>query len=74
LDARGAWSLRLNKGTRINLGRDQATERLARLMNSWSTLLYEHELPPVRVDLRYSNGFAVDWPAVADDFAVMERN
>lgn len=74
LDARGAWSMRLDKGTQLNLGRDRADERLQRLMISWSTLLYDHKLPPVRIDLRYSNGFAVNWPSEKDGFAVMERN
>jgi cell division protein FtsQ len=74
LDARGAWSMRLDKGTQLNLGRDHAGERLERLMISWRTLLQQHDLPPVRVDLRYSNGFAVNWPGTADGFAVMERN
>jgi len=69
LDQRGAWSMRLNKGTRVQLGRDQPAERLQRLMSSWGTLLIEHALPPVLVDLRYSNGFAVHWPKDSTDFA-----
>jgi cell division protein FtsQ len=69
LDQRGAWSMRLNKGTRLQLGRDQPAERLERLMSSWAVLLNEHALPPVLVDLRYSNGFAVHWPKDAADFA-----
>lgn len=72
LDERGAWSMRLNKGTRLALGRDQANERLERLMKSWEVLLYEHDLPPVRVDLRYTNGFAVHWPKDATDFVGIE--
>jgi cell division protein FtsQ len=69
LDQRGAWSMRLDKGTRLQLGRDQPVERLERLMSSWAVLLSEHALPPVLVDLRYSNGFAVHWPKDAADFA-----
>jgi cell division protein FtsQ len=69
LDQRGAWSMRLNKGTRLQLGRDQPLERLERLMSSWAVLLNEQALPPVLVDLRYSNGFAVHWPKDAADFA-----
>lgn len=72
LDERGAWSMRLNQGTNLSLGRDHAFDRLARLMNSWSTLLYERDLPPLRVDLRYSNGFAVHWPKDAVDIAAIE--
>jgi cell division protein FtsQ len=69
LDQRGAWSMRLNKGTRLQLGRDHPAERLERLMSSWQTLRSEQALPPVLVDLRYSNGFAVHWPKDAADFA-----
>ena len=73
LDQRGAWSLQLNKGTRLQLGREDASERLERLMNSWGTLLYQHKLPPVLVDLRYANGFAVRWPKDAADFAGIDK-
>ena len=73
LDQRGAWSLRLNKGTALHLGRENANERLERLMNSWETLMFEHELPPVVVDLRYTNGFAVRWPQSSADFAGIDR-
>lgn len=73
LDPRGAWSLLLNKGTRLSLGREDASGRLQRLMNSWETLLLEHELLPLVVDLRYANGFAVRWPERAADLAGIAR-
>ena len=73
LDQRGAWSMVLNNGTRVELGRDQPTERLERLMASWRPLLRERALPPVEVDLRYTNGLAVRWPADAADFAGNEN-
>ena len=73
LDQRGAWSMQVNKGTWLQLGREDATDRLERLMTSWSTLLRHHELPPVRVDLRYANGFAIRWPVDATEFAGNER-
>jgi cell division protein FtsQ len=73
LDERGSWAMQLNNGTRLALGRDQANERLERLMNSWATLLYHRDLPPVRVDLRYTNGFAVRWPKDATDFVGVDN-
>lgn len=73
LDQRGAWSLRLNRGTALQLGREDSSERLERLMNSWETLMSERDLPPAVVDLRYTNGFAVRWPQDAADFAGIER-
>ncbi len=62
LDQRGAWSMVLNNGTRVHLGRDAAWERLQRLMGGWNALLRGQMAPPRDVDLRYSNGFAVLWP------------
>ena len=69
LDGRGAWSLVLNNGTRVQLGRDETVERLERLLASWEPLMREQELPPLDVDLRYTNGFAVMWPSAADETA-----
>jgi cell division protein FtsQ len=62
LDSRGAWSLVLDNGTRVQLGRDSTVERLERLLASWAPLMLEKESPPQAVDLRYTNGFAVAWP------------
>jgi cell division protein FtsQ len=62
LDTRGAWSMELSNGTRVQLGRDAARERLQRLLSSWNELMFEQPLPPQDVDLRYTNGFAVLWP------------
>jgi cell division protein FtsQ len=73
LDPRGTWSLQLNKGTELQLGRENASERLERLMNSWETLMRGHDLPPVLIDLRYANGFAVQWPESAADFAGVDK-
>jgi cell division protein FtsQ len=70
LDGRGAWSLVLDNGTQVQLGRDSTVERLERLLASWGPLMLQKESPPLAVDLRYTNGFAVSWPqgsaAVAD--------
>ena len=66
LDGRGAWSLVLNNGTRVQLGRDETVERLERLLAGWEPLMREQEVPPLDVDLRYTNGFAVMWPPAAD--------
>ncbi len=69
LDQRGSWSMVLDSGTHVELGRDVPVERLERLMASWRRLTRTQPLPPVEVDLRYTNGFAVRWPAEAADFA-----
>lgn len=62
LDGRGAWSLELDNGTRLQLGRDSTVERLQRLVASWETLTRRKQAQPAAVDLRYANGFAVLWP------------
>lgn len=62
LDRRGAWSMQLNNGTSVQLGRDFPRQRLDRLLVSWDSLMQQHALPPRDVDLRYTNGFAVLWP------------
>jgi cell division protein FtsQ len=62
LDQRGAWSMDLNNGTHVQLGRESALERLQRLLASWDSLMLERPAPPQDVDLRYTNGFAVMWP------------
>ena len=61
LDSRGSWSLELNNGTKVYLGRNSTDERLQRLLSSWDALMEEQEVPPQGIDLRYTNGFAVAW-------------
>jgi cell division protein FtsQ len=62
LDPRGAWTLKLVQGTTVNIGREDAMARVKRLANAWYALRDLRGVAPVRVDLRYSNGFAVQWP------------
>lgn len=61
LEARGAWTLLLDNGIRVSLGRDRVEERFERFMT-----VYESRLAPVApgirgVDARYGNGVAVRW-------------
>lgn len=67
LDGRGAWSLELDNGTRLQLGRDSTVERLQRLVASWETLTRQKQAAPAAVDLRYTNGFAVLWPQATNE-------
>ncbi|MES1981448.1 MAG: cell division protein FtsQ/DivIB [Pseudomonadota bacterium] len=62
LSPRRAWQLRLSNGMVLELGREQAQQRLARFVE-----VYPYSLAPLAhkvnyVDLRYRNGFAVNWP------------
>ena len=62
LDARGSWSVRLSGGTEVRLGKGDIFKNLDMLLSTWAGLMQGQELPPVSVDLRYTNGFAVLWP------------
>ena len=60
-DARGSWKVKLENGLTLKIGRDQQKKRLRRFMVG-----YEESLASVidkisSVDLRYTNGFAVQW-------------
>jgi cell division protein FtsQ len=59
VDSRGDWQVELAKGTRLRLGTDTVEERFARFIASAPQL--EAAGHPLRVDLRYRNGFAVKW-------------
>ncbi|MBK1693661.1 cell division protein FtsQ [Chromatium weissei] len=59
VDSRGDWQVELAKGTRLRLGTDTVEERFARFVASAPQL--EAAGHPLRVDLRYRNGFAVKW-------------
>lgn len=73
LDARGSWSLVLNNGTTVQLGREQPMSRLQRLVEAWPQLLASHQaIHPLAVDARYANGFAVRWPVAVEQVAQRE--
>ncbi len=61
VDERRSWQLTLDNGIEVVLGRDRGHERLARLAENWDRRLAPHESAIRRIDLRYTNGFAVRW-------------
>ena len=63
LDPRGSWSLVLSNGTDVIIGSSEARLRLARFARLIPQLLSQKQLPLVRADLRYTNGFALSWPS-----------
>ncbi|MDR2012635.1 MAG: cell division protein FtsQ/DivIB [Rhodanobacter sp.] len=65
LSPRGSWKLELASGTLIQIGGDAEQERLQRFLDVWPRLATSHATPPVYVDLRYENGFAMRWPDAA---------
>ena len=69
LDARGSWSVRLSGGTEVRFGKSDVFENLDTLVSTWAELMQGRELPPISIDLRYTNGFAVLWPQIMDKIA-----
>ena len=61
LDARGSWSLTLSGGTEVIVGRSDARPRLGRFARLLPQLLAQPQGVLRRADLRYTNGFALQW-------------
>ncbi len=61
LDARRAWSMQLGNGLVLEIGRKEPEQRVARFVRAYPTILAAGKQELQRVDLRYSNGFAVRW-------------
>jgi len=61
MDPRGSWSLVLDNGTEVVVGRHEARARLQRFARVLPQLLAQQARPLQRVDLRYANGFALSW-------------
>ena len=69
LDPRGSWSARLSGGTEVRFGKGDVFANLDTLVSTWSGLMQGQPLPPVSVDLRYTNGFAVLWSKNIEEIA-----
>lgn len=61
LDPRGSWSLRLGSGTEVVVGSQEARLRLRRFARMLPQVMARNPLPLQRADLRYTNGFALEW-------------
>ena len=60
MDPRGSWSLLLDNGTQVLIGRDEARARLNRFVGVLPQLINQ-DAPIERADLRYTNGFTLSW-------------
>ncbi|TKI08758.1 cell division protein FtsQ [Martelella alba] len=71
MSARHSWQLTLADDIRLELGRDDRTQRLQRFIGIYPVLLQQARADNKRisyVDLRYDSGLAVGWaPAFIDD-------
>jgi cell division protein FtsQ len=61
LSARGSWTVLTASGATLVLGREQASERLTRFLDAMRQIDGSAGLVLLRADLRYANGFAVQW-------------
>lgn len=63
MDERRAWRVRLDNGVELMLGRSEHPERVERFIRAYPRILGPRISTVARVDLRYTNGFAVQWRA-----------
>ena len=61
LDHRRAWTVKLDDGTSLDLGRKQINTRLQRFVSIYKKFIAEQKDKIDVVDLRYTNGFAIRW-------------
>jgi len=61
LNERRAWTLTLDGGGVVRLGRDSVDARLARFVAAWQQLPETDQRQPAVADLRYPDGFALRW-------------
>jgi cell division protein FtsQ len=61
MDDRRSWQLVLDNGMRLVVGRNDAYARLLRFVRFYRPTLAPRAEAVERVDLRYTNGFAVRW-------------
>jgi len=61
MEARGAWTLTLDNGIRLLIGRGNAIEKLRRFTQVYSEVLARYADRIVQIDARYTNGLAVTW-------------
>ncbi len=66
MSARGSWSLTLNDGLEIEVGRGDPQQRLARFARLMPQIKNDElQRQLVRADLRYTNGFALSWKDIS---------
>jgi cell division protein FtsQ len=61
VDRRGTWKLILDNRLELLLGRERTAARLWRLAQVYTAMVKPRANQIQRIDLRYSNGFALSW-------------
>jgi cell division protein FtsQ len=72
VDARQSWRIETDAGLLLDLGRRDVMPRLSRFVQLYPFLKGQVEAIPERVDLRYTNGFSVDWQTKSEQQAKMD--
>ncbi|GAB4358118.1 MAG: cell division protein FtsQ/DivIB [Gammaproteobacteria bacterium] len=73
LDRRNAWRVQLQSGLEIDLGREDVSRRLQRFARLYRQLFARTEKKLKRVDLRYANGFAVQFAQAQEGKGAQEK-
>ena len=60
-DDRRAWSLQIENGITIKLGRDDTPDRLTRFVKVYEKVIAPRMTDIRHVDMRYTNGFVIGW-------------
>lgn len=71
MDNTRAWQVQLNMGITLKLGREQTLEKLHHFLTASRGVLADRLNEVQSVDMRYQNGFSVDWKPVADQSVAM---
>jgi cell division protein FtsQ len=61
MDKRTAWSFVLTNGMTVKLGRVESDKRFMRFINTYEHGLKQYESDIAVMDMRYTNGLAVQW-------------
>lgn len=72
-DARGSWSLRLSNGAQVLIGRQDAETRVRRFAELMPKLIAPQGRALRRADLRYANGFALQWSEAPSPQAIPRK-
>lgn len=66
-EEKGHWSIALDNGVEVLLGKEDVIERMARFAALFGTALADRQQGVKKVDMRYDGGAAVSWKDTARD-------
>lgn len=61
MEARGAWTLTLDNGIRLMVGRGKILQRMERFLKIYQAQLVDYAQRIKSIDVRYTNGLTVTW-------------